>query len=116
MIQSTVSERSARWRGLLARQSSSGLSVAAFCRREGVALSTFRWWRRKLAVTGRRATLDAVDWVEAQPLTTPSPPGDAAVRLGNARGIWIEFAACPAPDVLRATLHALHEVRGGASC
>jgi hypothetical protein len=116
MIQSTVSERSARWRGLLARQSASGLSIAAFCRREGVALSTFHWWRRKLAVTGRRATVDAVDWVEAQQLTTPSPPGDAAVRLGNARGIWIAFAACPAPDVLRATLHALHEVKGGASC
>ena len=116
MIQSTVSERSARWRGLLARQSSSGLGIAAFCQREDVALSTFHWWRRKLAVTGRRATLDAVDWVEAEPLATPARAGEAAVRLGNARGIWIEFAACPAPDVLRATLHALHEVKGGASC
>jgi hypothetical protein len=34
MMESTVSDRSARWRGLLARQISSGLSVAAFCRRE----------------------------------------------------------------------------------
>jgi hypothetical protein len=116
MIQSTVSERAARWRGLLARQSSSGLSVTAFCRREGVALSTFHWWRRKLAGPDRRGALASVDWVEAQPLTVPSPPSDAAVRLGNARGIWIEFSACPAPDVLRATLHALHEYKGGASC
>jgi hypothetical protein len=116
MIQSTVSDRSARWRGLLAKQSSSGLSIAAFCRREGVALSTFHWWKRKLTVTGGRREPRAVDWVEARPLLPPPLPGDAAVRLGNARGIWIEFASCPAPDVLRATLHALHECKGGASC
>ena len=115
-MESTVSDRSARWRGLLARQISSGLSIAAFCRREGVALSTFHWWKRKLAPAGGCGSPGAVDWVEAQPMTLPSFPGGAAVRLGNASGLWIEFAACPAPDVLRATLHALHEVKGGASC
>jgi hypothetical protein len=56
MMESTVSDRSARWRGLLARQISSGLSVAAFCRREGVALSTFHWWKRKLVSVTRGTT------------------------------------------------------------
>ena len=83
MMESTVSDRSARWRGLLARQISSGLSVAAFCRREGVALSTFHWWRRKLAPAGGCGSPGAGDWVEAQPMTSPSFPGGAAVRLGN---------------------------------
>ena len=83
MMESTVSDRSARWRGLLARQISSGLSVAAFCRREGVALSTFHWWSRKLAPAGDCGSPGAVDWVEAQPMTPPSFPGGAAVRLGN---------------------------------
>ena len=116
MMESTVSDRSARWRGLLAGQISSGLSVAAFCRREGVALSTFHWWKRKLSASGRRDALASVDWVEAQPMTPPSFPGGAAVRLGNASGLWIEFAACPDGDLLRATLQALHEAKGGASC
>ncbi len=40
-------------------------------------------------------------------MTLPSFPGGAAVRLGNARGLWIEFAACPGGDLLRAALHAL---------
>jgi hypothetical protein len=82
-MESTVCDRSARWRGLLARQISSGLSVAAFCRREGVALSTFRWWKRKLASSGDCGSPGAVDWVEVQPMTPPSFPGGAAVRLGN---------------------------------
>ena len=116
MMESTVSDRSARWRGLLARQISSGLSVAAFCRREGVALSTFHWWKRKLAPAGGCGSPGAVDWVEAQPMTSPSFPGGAAVRLGNASGVWIEFAACPDGDLLRAALQALHESAGGAPC
>lgn len=102
MIDSIVSDRSARWRGLLARHISSGSSVAAFCRREGVSLSTFDWWRRKLAPAGGCGSPGAVDWVEAQPMTSPSFPGGGAVRLGNARGTWIEFAACPDGDLLSA--------------
>jgi hypothetical protein len=116
MMESMVSDRSARWRGLLARQISSGLSVAAFCRREGVAFSAFHWWRRKLAPAGDCGSPVAVDWVEAQPMTPPSFPGGAAVRLGNASGVWIEFAACSDGDLLRAALQALHESAGGASC
>jgi hypothetical protein len=56
---------------------------------------------------GRLRLPVAVDWVEAKPMTLPSFPGGAAVRLGNARGLWIEFAACPGGDLLRAALHAL---------
>jgi transposase-like protein len=42
------------WRGLFARQASSGLSVPEFCRREGVNAGLFRRWRMKLK-DGRRA-------------------------------------------------------------
>lgn len=41
-------QREARWRELVRRQAAGRLSVADFCRREGVALSTFHWWRRRL--------------------------------------------------------------------
>ena len=37
-----------QWRQRLARQRESGLSIAAFCRREGVSQASFHAWRRKL--------------------------------------------------------------------
>jgi hypothetical protein len=37
-----------RWRRLLRLQRSSGLSISAFCRREGVSQPSFYSWRRKL--------------------------------------------------------------------
>jgi hypothetical protein len=37
------------WRGTLKRQSASGLSVRAFCRREALAESAFYAWRRTVA-------------------------------------------------------------------
>jgi hypothetical protein len=35
------------WRALLAAQSQSGLSVAGWCREEGVPVKSFYYWRRK---------------------------------------------------------------------
>ena len=35
------------WPAVLAAQSSSGLSVAAFCRRQGIATSLFYGWRQR---------------------------------------------------------------------
>ncbi|MBI1785851.1 transposase [Candidatus Sumerlaeota bacterium] len=43
------SGREALWRGRFEQQAHSGLSVRAFCRREGVAEHSFYQWRRKFA-------------------------------------------------------------------
>lgn len=40
--------REARWRAVLARHGKSGLSVRAFCEREGVPESAFYAWRRTI--------------------------------------------------------------------
>jgi hypothetical protein len=37
------------WRQRLRRQSITGLSVAAFCSREGVTLASFYYWKRRLS-------------------------------------------------------------------
>ena len=37
-----------RWRGLLRQQAGSGLSVAEFCRRQGVSPPSFYQWRKRL--------------------------------------------------------------------
>ena len=37
------------WRQRLQRQSTSGLSISAFCAQEGVSLTSFQTWKRRLA-------------------------------------------------------------------
>jgi hypothetical protein len=108
-------QREARWRVIINRQLSGSGSVAGFCRREGLAVSTFHWWRRRLGEPVRQT----VQWIEAQApaLVPPGPAGDSpAVRMGNAGGLWIEFAAPPAADLLRAALDALRAPEGGDPC
>lgn len=41
--------RESRWRGLLEQQRRSGLTVRAFCFREGLRESAFHYWRREIA-------------------------------------------------------------------
>lgn len=41
-------ERESRWREVISRQERSGLSVRAFCRREGIHESGFHYWKRSL--------------------------------------------------------------------
>jgi len=41
------------WRELLARQAASGMSVAEFCRAEGMHPTVFRRWRSRLTSNGK---------------------------------------------------------------
>ena len=59
-------DASARWRGIVAQQQASGLSVAVLCRRARVPQSSFFAWRRKLGY--------AVTFAEVQVASTPVPP------------------------------------------
>ncbi len=71
----------------LERQAGSGLSQAAFCRRESVPLSTFRYWKRRLRDEGRPETASA----EA-PLFTPLgelPLVEADDESPTAEGGWL---------------------------
>lgn len=45
---SACAQREEHWRRVLARQDQSGLTGAAFCRREGVKESALSWWAREL--------------------------------------------------------------------
>ncbi len=52
-------EAQARWRALVSAFEASGLSMPAFCQREGIAESTFYAWRARLH-GGRRRVKAAV--------------------------------------------------------
>lgn len=45
--------KEALWRGRMASQRESGLSVRAYCRDEGLGEAAFHWWRRELALRDR---------------------------------------------------------------
>ena len=67
-----------KWRELVVRQRGSGLSVAAFCRRNGVAVSSLFAWKRRLSDA---AAVPA--FVEA---TIADAAADAAVADGSGGG------------------------------
>ncbi len=44
------------WRGTMARHEASGLSIRAFCEREGLSEPSFYQWRRELARRDRQSS------------------------------------------------------------
>lgn len=64
----TTRRGEAYWRRAMVAQRHSGLTQAAFCRRNDLALSTFQYWRRRLReaedATESRASPSASDFVE----------------------------------------------------
>lgn len=52
-------DRQAQWRERIARQAASGLSVAAFCKREGIAAQSFYGWRTRLGKRDQPAPVAA---------------------------------------------------------
>ena len=75
-----------KWRDLIERQRTSGLSVAVFCRRAGVAASSFFAWKRKLGVVP--ATPAFVEATVAGTPTTRSA-GRVEVRLRGGRRVRV---------------------------
>ncbi|MHB8249629.1 MAG: IS66 family insertion sequence element accessory protein TnpA [Acidithiobacillus sp.] len=49
-------EKAERWVALIHRQAESGLRVAAFCRTEGLTVSQFYWWRKRLGMAASSGT------------------------------------------------------------
>ena len=70
-----------RWREVLGRFDGSGMSIHAFCEREGVSASSFHRWRLRLATT---PALPAAPEDEAVPTPTPSTMG--FINLGSLAG------------------------------
>ena len=58
----------AQWTEILGRFESSALTSRDFCRREGLPLSSFQRWRRRLG------SVDAAEFVELVPTVTENEP------------------------------------------
>lgn len=45
--------KEARWKEQLKRYAQSGMSREKFCEKEGISLSSFNWWKKKLETEAR---------------------------------------------------------------
>jgi transposase len=73
------------WRRTIRDQQRSGLSVRAFCLREGLKDWTFRWWRQELARRDRQPSAASRGELEGEP--TESAPAFLSVRVTDLEAI-----------------------------
>ena len=98
-----------QWASLIAAQADSGLSIEAFCRERGLAVSSFHAWRRRLsaeraeaAATRRFVRLrvaDAETASTASSRTTGDQPGTSNTD-GDADGCGHGDKACEARPLM----------------
>ena len=84
------------WPTVLAAQLASDLSVAAFCRQQGIATSLFYGWRQRSQ--RQSAPTSGNGFVELQPVDPP--PVTSGITMVSERGWRIELS----PDFDTATL------------
>lgn len=89
MSKTTRTRRTAdQWRKLIAEQADSGLSQAAFCKHEQLALSTFANWKRRLSGKTRTTACDqpqpsAFPWIDLGAVTGSAPGWEIELDLGD---------------------------------
>lgn len=112
-------DRELHWRGVLKRQSASGLSVASFCRQESVSAPSFYSWRRKLRERDRAdnrsndGAAPVVSRGQLLPVRIESNACSGPVRILLPQGVSIET-----PDSIDdgALVHLLRVLREASGC
>lgn len=91
--------KAAVWRRRVGNWQRSGLGQAAFCRRYGLAVATFQWWRKRLGETSAAGGGDKKKTAVSVPggafIPVQVTPGDEADCLPLARGAWACEVAGP---------------------
>ena len=88
------------WRGIMARFAGSGLSVAGFCRREGLTVSSFYRWRDLLGdapaprslPSASRSTAPVADFVDLGALGSSSGLAGFSLRLELGDGLVLQLS------------------------
>ncbi|MAE69202.1 MAG: IS66 family insertion sequence hypothetical protein, partial [Gemmatimonadetes bacterium] len=83
-----------RWQQLLAEQAKSGLSIGAFCEREGLRPATFAQWKRRLrggAESPRCAPGQENSWLELSSAGSRAPAGDWEIELDLGNGMRLRL-------------------------
>jgi hypothetical protein len=124
MAKKRSEEKQRYWRALLQRQAGSGVSIAKFCRSEGVSEPSFYWWKRALGGgevkpkmperSGARRTAGrnsgaSPSFVPVQ-ITEERRPATIQVMWPN--GLSVQVPAECDPAEVRAVLHAVDGLAG----
>jgi hypothetical protein len=98
------------WRQRLQRQSASGLSIAAFCAREGVSCASFHAWKRTLGARSLPARPERPLFVPLHLDTNSVGDGHAVshgVELELPHEIRLRFDSPPEPEWLGRVVAAI---------
>jgi len=96
-------QRARVWRDVIRRQKISGLSIAHFCRQEGLAQASFYNWRKKLAAENPGPPQNPSPFLELQlPRLTNSTPCEIVLP-----GCRVVVPPGFDPDCLRQLLEVL---------
>jgi hypothetical protein len=98
------------WRQRLRRQTSSGLSIPAFCAREGVSTVSFYAWKRRLTTRSLPASPEPPLFVPLQPgspLHHTDPGHGGGVEIELPHQVRLRFDAPPEPEWLGRVVAAL---------
>lgn len=118
-------EKAAFWKYVLSEHVESGLSISAFCRREGVSQASFYQWRKKLvgsAVNARPPSHSAttnfvpVEIVSANDASVLSDQPAvanhaAALTIHTPNGYAVDVSASTPTDLIERSLHVLDQFR-----
>jgi transposase-like protein len=91
------------WRQRIRRQTASGLSIAAFCRREGVSAGLFYAWRRRLKARSLSAPPEPPLFVAIQRDSAPEhadPVLGRGVEMELPHQVRLRFDTPPEPEWL----------------
>jgi len=96
-----------RWVERLKRFASANQTVAAFCAAEGVSLSNFYLWRRRLAQSAPSPAVPIPTLVpiHVAPPHRPTTP----IELTLPSGVTLQFPADVSPEMLVAVLQGLEK-------
>ena len=97
------------WRQRLQRQSTSGLSIAAFCTREGVSSASFHAWKRRLTARTLPGRPESPVFVPRHlvPEAHEGRPASPPVELDLPHPVRLRFADPPEPEWLGRLVAAL---------
>jgi hypothetical protein len=103
------------WRERLQRQATSGLSISAFCEREGFSYAAFHAWKRRLMAHSLRTGPEPPVFVPLQ-VVPKAPQGHSApahrVEVDLPRQVRLRFENVPEPEWLGRLVAALADLAG----
>jgi transposase-like protein len=105
------------WRQRIQRQASSGLSIAEFCRRQGISARLFYAWRERIEKRPASSTADRPLFVALQPDLARSQADvvfDRKVEVELPHKVRLRFDAPPDPEWLGQVVAALARIARGA--